>query len=235
MRSYDWVYLGGNYDMNIRILVALGLGLIAASALAQPLTYNYAFTPELGPPSFTLSNAYIFDTETSLAYTAPFPLQGTFAPGVEVNGSLTFDLPFGPQLLNFISVFTDSSGNVGVAISLPTALASTLIANNTSWDQFNLTYVAPYVVLPNEVTTVADLESGIGYSNLTPSFAAQPPLTSPILSLFGTQTIVAFDGATLGGTFEYQPAPEPSSLALGALVIALLRRQSMSGKIGRKQ
>ena len=107
--------------------------------------------------------------------------------------------------------------------------------------------VWPFHVPGNEVTWLQDGSGlqfgrhGTAYSN--DAFRAvrtEDPECSIELwmqpaSLESEGTIVAFDGATLGGTFEYEPAPEPSSLALGGLAIALLRRRSMSAKIGRKQ
>ncbi|MHB8635121.1 MAG: hypothetical protein ACYC96_01460 [Fimbriimonadaceae bacterium] len=202
-----------------------------AGARAQEQYVSWSFTVD-GSNIHDLVSAYLVDTETSEAFASITSVPGVFNSvpyGGQASYSGQLDVgtnPVGPQLLTLICNFVDTSGNTGVAVSMPALLGGPLVTNGSTWSAFDTTTNFPLTLLPDETTTFGDLLSG----NVTPIQGPFTYLTSsdPVLNQPGTLgQIVAFDGAVDGGTFQFSspaPAPEPSSMALGALVLALARR-----------
>ena len=125
--------------------------------------------------------------------------------------------------MTLIGVYSDGANivNIDVAISLPNALASTFNASST-WDDLNTSVNFPAGTMPDELTTLDDLESGA----IAPILSAfqYVSASSPVLLSAGDNsgTLVGFDGAEDLGSFTFQAVPEPSAMGLFAVGLGWL-------------
>jgi hypothetical protein len=181
---------------------ALGL-----SAFAQTANFAYEFT--VGP-GFTLSNIFIVDAVPSSMFStvAAVSTNGqTFGPGSQIAGVIS-GTTYGANYLTLMAVFTNATAT-NVAISLPQSLAASLIPNG-SWTNFDNSANFPFGRLPDEPTTLSDLQSAsLGtLSSITYMSFSYLQSSSPVLQGAGTAgTIVAFDGAQSAGSFSFVPQP----------------------------
>ena len=198
------------------VIAACGLSL---AARAQSTLYNYEFTLGAG---VSLQDAFIIDTvpNASVAFTAT-NMSGTVflggASGSQVTGSVAIQ-DFTGSELTLIGVYSDGANivNIDVAISLPNTLASTFNASST-WDDLNTSVNFPAGTMPDELTTLIDLENG----SIAPILSAFQYLStsSQVLLSAGDNsgTLVGFDGAEDVGSFTFQVVPEPSAMGLFAV------------------
>ncbi len=197
------------------ILKLLSIGLLAAACCgpvaAQTTNVYYSFTVGAG---FTLSDVYLIDTEPAEAFaslTALSPNGQTFGPGSQITGMIN-GTTYGTNYLTLIAVFTNATAT-NVAISLPSALAATYIPNR-SWSDFNNASNFPVGLLPDEPTTLSDLQSQSIYSVQGVIFPFNYMSDSvPVLQPPGSPgVIVAFDGAQNAGTFSVSLTPPVAAL-----------------------
>jgi PEP-CTERM motif len=204
----------------LKLLVCvIAAGGLSLAAKAQSTLYNYQFTLGAGD---TLQDAFIIDTvpNASVAFAAT-NMSGTVflggASGSQVTGSVAIQ-DFTGSELTLIGVYSDGANivNIDVAISLPGGLASSFNASST-WDDLNNSVNFPSGTMPDELTTLDDLESG----SIAPILSAFQYLSasSPVLLQPGDNsgTLVGFDGAEDLGSFTFQVVPEPSAMGLFAV------------------
>lgn len=203
------------------VIAACGLSL---AARAQSTLYNYEFTLGAG---VSLQDAFIIDTvpNASVAFTAT-NMSGTVflggASGSQVTGSVAIQ-DFTGSELTLIGVYSDGANivNIDVAISLPNALASSFNSSST-WDDLNTSVNFPTGTMPDELTTLDDLETG----SIAPILSAFQYLSASSSVLLpagnGNGTLVGFDGAEDLGSFTFQVVPEPSAMGLFAVGLGWL-------------
>ena len=192
-----------------KLILFMLLAFCRQLAFCQTTNIAYTFTNASGS---TLSDVYIIDTEPAEAYAfiAPVSTNGqTFGPGSQIAG-LIRGTTYGTNYLTLLAVFANSN-TTNVAISLPLSLATNLIPNG-SWNSFNNSTNFPFGLLPDEPTTLSDLQTdsvnSLEYNLVYNSFNYLSD-GSPVLQPPGAPgAIVAFDGAQSIGSFSFvfQPA-----------------------------
>jgi hypothetical protein len=209
--------------LKLLVCVIATCGLSLAAKAQNTLLYNYEFTLGAG---ITLQDAFIIDTvpNAGVAFTATNMTGTVFsggASGSQVTGSVAIE-DFTGSEFTLVGVYSDGANivNFDVAISLPTRLASSFNSSST-WDDLNTSANFPFGTMPDEPTTLADLEDG----SLSPILNAFQYLSasSPILVPAGDDgTLVGFDGAEDLGSFTFQVVPEPSAMGLFAVGLGWL-------------
>jgi hypothetical protein len=209
--------------LKLLVCVIAACGLSLAAEAQSTLLYNYEFTLGAG---ITLQDAFIIDTvpNAGVAFTATNMSSTVFsggASGGQVTGSVTIE-DFTGSEFTLVGVYSDGANlaNFEVAISLPTALASTFGSSST-WDDLNTSVNFPFGTMPDELTTLDDLEAG----SIAPILSAFQYLSasSPVLVPAGDDgTLVGFDGAEDLGSFGFQVVPEPSAVGLFAVGLGWL-------------
>jgi len=219
--------------MKLRILLPIISLAMALAARAQaPTQAGYSFTLL---PGDTISNIFVLNDDPEQAYSFFISVTGN-------SGSITLlDTGTGAQYLSIIATFTDAQSNSGLAFSLPSSVASTVISNNDTWAEFasaySLSEYGSQATIENELETHG-LQSQDG-EEMFPSAddipANSQALGAPVYNSYssgyvaGVQTqgeIVGFDGAEQIGSFTYiSSVPEPGAwtlLAFGMLPLLVL-------------
>jgi hypothetical protein len=177
-----------------------------------PLWFSFTITP-----GYSLSDAYIIDTEPSEAYASITSLsnlfngQTTFGPGlhtsaVALNGTKYGNPTYGTNFLTIIGVYSNAT-STNVAITMPTWLANTYIPGG-SWAAFDVSSNFYIGILPPETNTLSDLTNGLSQAVIVSFPFSYMPANDQVLVGPGEQcTFVAFDGAQNAGSFYFSTTP----------------------------
>jgi hypothetical protein len=208
--------------MKFKISFIVSFWAICLAARAQPVSVFYKFSIGSG---YTLTNAYVIDTEPQEAYASVEPVvingQTSFPPGTY--GGVINGTTYGPNDLTIIGVCTsDTTTNVGV--TMPQSLASALSASQGVWSNY-VDYLKPFGPLPDdESTMISDLQNGStyvlqnGYGYLMTNNPVLQPYAEGQLG-----KVVSIDSAQIIGTFSFSLTPILSiNASIGTVTIQWL-------------
>jgi hypothetical protein len=188
-------------NRNFSSIVGILAICFAASALQAPVFYDFTISS-----GYTLIDAYIIDTEPAeaFAFIAPLMINGrtNFPPGTYgwfINGSAAYN-----NDLTIIGLCTNATTTV-IGVTMPPSVASALISSDGTWADY-IAYLSPDGSLPDEATTISNLQSGNSYF-LQDGFGYLPATNATLQAYGQLGTVVAFDGAQSIGTFSFSLSP----------------------------
>jgi hypothetical protein len=199
--------------LKLLTLCVLPAALVLPAFAQMPVAYNFTVTKAHDGTSITLTNVYIIDVEAGEAYafiTSIVGLQGqtSWSSGSQIAGTIPGNAYAAANNLILIAMYTDTQDATnGVAISLPTSLATNYFSSGETWNQSNNSTNFPFL-LPNEATTLSDLQSLATMQFFTYQYFNYLPSGDPIVQLYGQDgIIVAFSSAQSIGSFSFVPQP----------------------------
>ena len=198
-----------------RLFIAVAL---LSVALCRPTSAQVKLYPKFTiNPGYSLSAAYVINTEPSEAYASITPLstlfngQTIFGPGTYVSpssiiGTIYGNPNYGTNFMTIIGIYSNAT-STNVAITMPTWLANTYIPGG-SWAAFDVSSNFYNGLLPAETNTFSDLTNGPGNAFVVSmAFNYMPANDQVLVGPDMQSTLVAFDGAQNAGSFLFATTP----------------------------